>query len=318
MFEDLVDNVFFVASGRWNMFRCRECSSGYLDPRPSASSIGKAYGEYYTHTNTKAAAAPIAKSRLHLLKKKLRNGYTNIRFGTNHQPSTKIGYWVFQLLKRKKQLVDVDYFHLPKPAPGQRLLDVGCGNGNAMAVAKSIGWQAVGVDPDPKAIEAAKAKNFNVSLGDIRNFDGQSKAFDAIILSHVIEHVPDPSPTLNRAFDLLVPGGTIFVDTPNISSRGARKFGKNWRGIEAPRHLVLFNSKSLVRLMKEIGFTEISLKGRPRLARGMYLESHRISCKYSPYNEELKLPFHLKLQTIIFTPKRSRQEFITLTAKRPE
>ena len=49
MHSDLIDNVFHVAPGKWQLWRCLNCKSAFLDPRPTAQSIGLAYVDYYTH-----------------------------------------------------------------------------------------------------------------------------------------------------------------------------------------------------------------------------------------------------------------------------
>lgn len=50
LFEGLRDEAFHVAAGRWVLWRCQGCEAAYLDPRPSEASIGRAYANYYTHS----------------------------------------------------------------------------------------------------------------------------------------------------------------------------------------------------------------------------------------------------------------------------
>lgn len=83
------------------------------------------------------------------------------------------------------------------------------------------------------------------------------KRYDVITLSHVIEHVHDPYNTLKNCYDLLSPGGLLFIDTPNIDARSHRRFKENWRGLEAPRHLVIFNWESIFGVLKRCGFERI-------------------------------------------------------------
>ncbi|MHB8570738.1 MAG: hypothetical protein ACYC97_11150, partial [Metallibacterium sp.] len=49
LYKGLTDRVFCVADGAWDLYRCAQCASGYLDPRPTPESIGRAYAGYYTH-----------------------------------------------------------------------------------------------------------------------------------------------------------------------------------------------------------------------------------------------------------------------------
>src|SRR5215213_7048587 len=51
LYEGLTDVVFNAAPGRWSLFRCAGCESGYLDPRLSPVGLSKAYTSYYTHSS---------------------------------------------------------------------------------------------------------------------------------------------------------------------------------------------------------------------------------------------------------------------------
>ena len=84
-----------------------------------------------------------------------------------------------------------------------------------------------------------------------------------ITLSHVIEHVHDPMKVLESCLKLLKPGGKIWIETPNIHSLGHDRFQKNWRGLETPRHLVLFNKVSLREAVLNAGFREVNNLNTP-------------------------------------------------------
>ena len=92
-----------------------------------------------------------------------------------------------------------------------------------------------------------------------------------ITLSHVIEHLHDPIAVLRRLHAALRPGGRIWLQTPNIDSRGAERFGVAWRGLEAPRHLVMFNAASLSSALTRAGFAAAQLLP-PQLDAAFYIE----------------------------------------------
>jgi Methyltransferase domain len=70
----------------------------------------------------------------------------------------------------------------------------------------------------------------------------------------VIEHLHDPAGDLRRIYGLLRPGGLMWIATPNLEALGLRRFGRDWLGLDPPRHLVLFTRASLERLLRETGF----------------------------------------------------------------
>ena len=68
---------------------------------------------------------------------------------------------------------------------------------------------------------------------------------------NLVEHVADPLAVLQKASELLAPGGIILVKTPNNDSLDARLFRKSyWGGLHCPRHWVIFSEKSF-RLLSE-------------------------------------------------------------------
>jgi len=245
LYKGLADRVFCVADGMWDLYRCTQCASGYLDPRPTSGSIGRAYEGYYTHD---AEDHPIVrrKGRIRSLVHDLVNGYQNRRYGLKRSPALSMGRWLLPLLPSLRTAADAECRHLPpRPAGGGRLLDVGCGNGGFLMLAKQAGWQVEGLDFDAGAVQAARSRGLDVHHGGIEVLEGRSTCYDVITLCHVIEHVHNPIATLRRLHALLKPGGVLWLDTPNLSSLGAVRFGPHWRGLEVPRHLVLFSPSSM-------------------------------------------------------------------------
>jgi len=318
LFLDLVDNAFRVANGKWNLYQCKSCLGAYLDPRPDRGSIYKAYGVYYTHETTTTERKPIEDlSKLRKFRRKLMNGYYNYHHGTQRAPHHKLGALLLLFYPRLRKTKNAEFRYLHKPQPGQSLLDVGCGNGEFLSLAAEVGWDVSGVDPDPKAVELAKNRGHKVLLGDIGRYTESREIFDVITMNHVIEHLHDPSEYVKAAYRLLKPGGTLYIDTPNIESAGAKKYQKDWRGLEAPRHLVLFSKQGLSNILVRNGFSKIRFSRRPEVRAGIALKSFRIQLGKSPYsNIPKRLPLRLFLEAI-FPRLPCQEEFLTLIAVRP-
>src|SRR5262249_57535140 len=126
-----------------------------------------------------------------------------------------------------------------------RYLDVGCGSGGALGVARALGWRVAGIEMDDAA--AAKARRFTDELhvGDVLTAPFAPGRFDVVTAFHVLEHVPDPVAAARRMLDWLAPGGLLIVEVPNAGGLGARLFGGAWAGLELPRHLSPFTPAPL-------------------------------------------------------------------------
>jgi len=108
--------------------------------------------------------------------------------------------------------------------PPARLLDVGAGVGMLVRLAGERGWQAVGIDVDPAVVAYARARGLDVRLGEVGKLALAAESFDLVTLWNVIDFVADPVAMLDECHRVLVPGGRIFVRTPNVpwQLRGAQ------------------------------------------------------------------------------------------------
>jgi SAM-dependent methyltransferase len=185
------------------------------------------------------------------------NGYRNARYGLRRSPAMKSGRWLVPLIPPLRAAVDAECRHLPMlPAHGGRLLDIGFGNGAFLELAAEIGWSAEGIDFDPAAVQAARSRGLEVRCAGVEELAGEPGAYDVITLSHVLEHVYDPPALLRAVYRLLKPGGLFWLETPNLDSLGHARFGRNWRGLEPPRHLTLFCVDSIKLALAQAGFTK--------------------------------------------------------------
>ncbi len=248
---DVADEVFRCAAGRWSYARCGACGAAWLDPRPTRGSVMRAYARYYTHRPEPGGAG-----RSRGFRRALHADHLRVRWGYSDAPRLPLGR--FLLSARRRAALDISVRHLPRPEGGGRLLDVGCGNGAFLESMRARGWDVCGVEPDPVAAEAASKAGVAVVAGTIADAPWGEGSFDAVTLSSVIEHVHDPAALLASCFRLLRPGGRLHVVTPNVASAGALRFGVHWRGLEAPRHLVLFDRGALARLLSAAGFAEVT------------------------------------------------------------
>lgn len=104
------------------------------------------------------------------------------------------------------------------PSKG-KWLDVGCGKGSFLTIAKSRGWQAFGLEPNfDTAKRLRESHGIEVYAEDFFEAKLPENSFDAISLWDLIEHTPDPARWMKRCLQLLKPGGLFVIATPNHHS----------------------------------------------------------------------------------------------------
>jgi len=282
LYRGLRDKVYPSTPGAWDFYRCEACGSGYFNPRPTPETVGRLYEAYYTHAHTDAPDYAQL-SLLGKLRRILGNGYRNSRFGMQERPASVLGVLVAWLMPNYRALLDAGGRHLPKQPKG-RLLDVGCGNGDFLQFAQRAGWEAIGVEPDPKAVEVAHARGLTVYLGGLETLHTVSEAFDGITLNHVLEHVHDPRATLTHCYRLLKSSGWLWLETPNLDAHGHAHYGENWVGLDIPRHLVVFTDHALLRLLREVGFARVERLPYYPLCERVFAMSRAIATGASPHH----------------------------------
>jgi len=256
-YEQLEDRLF-AAPGSWRMVACEDagCGTLWLDPAPLPEDLAAAYDDYYTH----AADARSPSSRRERVI--ATRAHRDLGYPQPAAPAEALAT-LAGALPRYRELAGFARLYLPY-VPDGRVLDVGCGSGNQLALLAQAGWQAEGLDMDPQAVAAVRARGLSARCGDLLQTDLPAQHFDAVTLVHVIEHLPDPQAHLRAALRRLKPGGRLISITPNVHALGHRLHGADWRGLEPPRHLQLFTANGLARLLREAGFVDVAVRSSAR------------------------------------------------------
>jgi len=104
-----------------------------------------------------------------------------------------------------------------------RMLDLGCGDGTVLWLARQDGWEVKGVELFPEHTDVVRETlGLDVETSDIMSYDGASEAWDCVVLTHVLEHLPDPLAALRKIRGLLKPGSVAVLEFPNIDAFDAR------------------------------------------------------------------------------------------------
>lgn len=145
---------------------------------------------------------------------------------------------------------------------GSRLLDIGCGAGEKLAILKRrMGLSVMGIEPNPVAAHKARSLfGLSVKQGTFSPDDFPENSFDVVRINHVIEHVPDPVAFINGIYRVLKPGGVLIGETENINCPSFKVFKRYWALLHLPYHLVLFSRDTLNDTFRRSLFKTVAIK----------------------------------------------------------
>lgn len=223
--------------GQFDSYQCEGCRVLFLHPFPTPDVLNRHYPEeeYYAYR----AEGTLSKAGL-------KNYFKNLALERRS--------WAGKFLRRLARLRGNEVWEIAASFPsGSAVLDIGCGNGDYLAIFQKFGIKCYGVEPSPKAAEIARQRGFRITEDAEKNFGGER--FDVILLRHTLEHLPNPAKTLQSCLGLIKKTGRLVITVPSFSSISFFLFGSNYWGIDAPRHLYCFTVAGLRRLVEKSGWS---------------------------------------------------------------
>ena len=222
--------------------RCARCELQFLNPQPSDAALVEIYHPTYSF------------------------------FGNDPGAAECVG--------RVKQATADHYLDLlaTAGAPGGRLLEVGCGDGDFLLQAARRGYAVEGIDYSPHSCRKARARlgdQARVHCGEISVLADRRETYDLCVACDVIEHVRSPAVFLQTVHALLRPGGWLFIVTPDLASLPARLMGAHWLEYKA-EHMAYYTPRTLRRQLAQGGFTDIQLLDGTKLLSFDYVTRHFI------------------------------------------
>jgi 2-polyprenyl-3-methyl-5-hydroxy-6-metoxy-1,4-benzoquinol methylase len=139
--------------------------------------------------------------------------------------------------------------HLRASGRPPRYLDVGCSTGFVTEAARTAGWEAIGIDLNPSAIEFGRSRGLDLRVAALEDAGFEPGSFDAVSLFDVLEHLIDPAAILRTAADLLAPGGILFLYVPNYDSASRLLMGAHAHFIWPTHHLNYYTPITIRDLM---------------------------------------------------------------------
>ncbi len=159
-------------------------------------------------------------------------------------------------------------FLLGSVAPGERVLDLGCGEGQFAADLQGAGVDVVAADVAEEPLRRAGAAHPAlelVLLDGEGSFALEDAGFDAVWAGEVIEHVADTSGWLSEVRRVLRPHGRLLLSTPAHGPLRRLRLGVDARAFAASfdpqgEHLRFYTRATLSRLLSGFGFDDVHVR----------------------------------------------------------
>lgn len=217
------DFEYETCNNEFTFVRCTSCGLVYLQNRPCTSELSVIYPPDYIPYHFNEYLGPLIAG--------------------------------FRNFVQKSKIQAIAHYAQPECT----IIDVGCGSGELLRIAKKLGdssWHLIGVDFAEEAMINLKRFNIEGRQGRFETMSWEKSLLpQVIVMNQVIEHLDDPFQVVACAFDLLQPGGVLIIETPSIEGWDAKLFQKRyWGGWHTPRHWNLYDQHTLEFLLKKHGF----------------------------------------------------------------
>lgn len=225
--------------------RCTTCQFMWLTPQPTHEDILTVYNDTY---------------------------FNNDHFFDDDN-NTLYGYVDYMLERLNKQVQYQRYVRYAKKlvekngvlgnqAEERCWLDIGCGLGYLLDTAFDYGFNVVGSELNPYAIEQLRMRyNYRIESEPITHALFDNDQFDVISMTDVIEHLHTPREVVQRMFQLTKPGGVAIITTMDSDSITSRLLGERLEDFRRTReHLYFFSRSTLTRLLEETGYRIVKIQ----------------------------------------------------------
>ncbi|MBF6557979.1 MAG: methyltransferase domain-containing protein [Acidimicrobiales bacterium] len=256
---DVTDLEYFVDPLRDLLIqKCGECESQFLNPRPTESELPRFYPSDYHAYNE------------------------------NH---SRVARMLVEARARSRARF---YGRLIEDRPGS-IFDVGTGDCRHFdELRRFIDLECAGVEIQSEIAAKGRARGYEILEGTLEAADLTDHVgkYHVVSMNHVLEHVIEPRTMLERAHDLLRPGGHLIGQLPTVTSWESRLFGRNWGGYHYPRHLQIPSRSGLANLLKDLGFQTVRVRSAPHIQTTISLQNTLVRWGWRPRMQYGKTPIY--------------------------
>lgn len=235
--------------GAWDIEECKKCGFAKIDPFPPRDNRQLCYSKeevIVRNTKKKSFSRNFSRSMKQLFSKATKRNKSEI---------------FYNKLCR----------HLP---PHSKILDIGCGGGSFLRLAKNR-FNCAGVEISEYLASLARGvEGIGIKCGNFLDVDFKGETYDAITLISLLEHLDDPLGALKKCFGLLNKNGILLLKTVNYACLNRKIKKAKWTGLRPPDHVVYFTPRNLSQILKKAGFSKIKVKAWP-FNDNMYCDAFR-------------------------------------------
>ncbi|WP_411348129.1 methyltransferase domain-containing protein [Paenibacillus sp. WLX2291] len=233
-----------------NLYRCSDCATVFMNPQPTENYLEWFYNHIYY-------------SKVHREKMGWEPELSNVNSA------------VLRVNEMRMDLVES--FWNQTRFPRGRLLDVGCSTGNFIWEAQLRYWSVQGIEISEDAAERGRQDHdLDILTGELTDTIFEKDTFDIITAWDVIEHIPNPHHFMVNISRVLKKDGLFVANTPNVSSSASYYAGSQWRHLDPPLHVILYDHISLRVLLRQHNFEILKISSGEEYLGQMQVVARKI------------------------------------------
>jgi 2-polyprenyl-3-methyl-5-hydroxy-6-metoxy-1,4-benzoquinol methylase len=179
-------------------------------------------------------------------------GFSNIEIRSRTDLPERCLHWLRTVLKYK--------------LPPAQVLEIGSAHGGFVAMLRWAGFDAMGLELSPWVVEFARGTfGVPILLGPVEDHEIEPSSLDLIVLTDVLEHLPDPVGTMRHCLSLLKPDGILIIQTPCLPEGRSyedmvTQHDPFLKMLVEEEHLYLFSQHSIQELFHRLGVNHLAFE----------------------------------------------------------